>query len=345
MRKADEQGFREFAAANAASLRRTAYLFCGDWHTAEDLMQSSLMKMYMAWKRIKDLDNLIAYARKVLLRTWLDEKRRPWRRAEQRDGELPDAADATVDPDTTSAKLWARELVHTALLQVPPRQRAVLVLRYFEDLSVAEVAVEHHRRAAGSSRYGFGGLLRLARLSRLFRITRLMRGQQKKELVEEVIRNRNQYTAFITILMAWIVLTLGSTLVLQFESKNPNASIQTGWDAFWYSVVTITTVGYGDFYPITYGGRIIAIFIMFMGVGIIGALASILSSILVGTPAAAEEEEPPASGGELPPAELAEILATKDDMAALQNEIASLRLMLEKMSGADGHKQIANLQE
>ncbi|WP_112276725.1 SigE family RNA polymerase sigma factor [Lentzea terrae] len=141
MRKADEQGFREFAAANAASLRRTAYLFCGDWHTAEDLMQSSLMKMYLAWKRIKDLDNLIAYARKVLLRTWLDEKRRPWRRAEQRDGELPDAADASVDPDTTSAKLWARELVHTALLQVPPRQRAVLVLRYFEDLSVAEVAV------------------------------------------------------------------------------------------------------------------------------------------------------------------------------------------------------------
>jgi RNA polymerase sigma factor (sigma-70 family) len=129
MRKADEQGFREFAAANAASLRRTAYLFCGDWHTAEDLMQSSLMKMYVAWKRIKDLDNLIAYARKVLLRTWLDEKRRPWRRAEQRDGELPDAADATVDPDTTSAKLWARELVHTALL------------RYFEDLPVAEVAV------------------------------------------------------------------------------------------------------------------------------------------------------------------------------------------------------------
>jgi RNA polymerase sigma-70 factor (sigma-E family) len=141
MRKADEQGFREFAASHAASLRRTAYLFCGDWHTAEDLMQASLMKMYLAWKRAKDLDNVTAYARKVLLRTWLDEKRRPWRRAEQHDGELPETADATADPDLASARLWARELVHAALLQVPPRQRAVLVLRYFEDLSVAEVAV------------------------------------------------------------------------------------------------------------------------------------------------------------------------------------------------------------
>ena len=142
MRKADEQGFREFAAANAASLRRTAYLFCGDWHTAEDLMQSSLMKMYLAWKRIKDLDNLIAYARKVLLRTWLDEKRRPWRRAEQRDGELPDAADATVRPGHDQREaVGARAGAHARCCRCRRRQRAVLVLRYFEDLPVAEVAV------------------------------------------------------------------------------------------------------------------------------------------------------------------------------------------------------------
>jgi voltage-gated potassium channel len=190
----------------------------------------------------------------------------------------------------------------------------------------------------------YGGLLRLARLSRLARITRLMRGQNKKEMVEDIIQNRNQYTAFITILLTAIVLTVGSTLVLQFESKDPNASIQTGWNAFWYSIVTITTVGYGDFYPITYGGRIVAIFIMFMGVGIIGALASILSSILVGAPSSAAQEPPPADDV-LPPGELVAAPATKQDVAALQNEIASLRLMLEKMSGADGHKQIADIQE
>ncbi len=191
----------------------------------------------------------------------------------------------------------------------------------------------------------YGGLLRLARLSRLARIGRLLRGQNKKELVDDIVKNRNQYTAFITILLTVIVLTVASVLVLQFESKNPDANIQTGWDSFWYSVVTITTVGYGDRYPITIGGRITAMFIMFMGVGIIGALASILSSILVGAPANnSEEAEPQPPAGELTPVGIAEAPATKQDVAALEKEIMSLRLMLEKMSGADGHKQPAEIE-
>ena len=196
----------------------------------------------------------------------------------------------------------------------------------------------------GISKYG--GLLRLARLSRLARITRLMRGQNKKEIVEDVVKNRNQYTAFITILLTVIVLTVCSVLVLQFESKNPDANIQTGWDSFWWAVVTITTVGYGDRYPITVGGRITAMFVMFMGVGIIGALASILSSLLVGAPAAAAEEEEPANpDGKNPPVDVAGPPASKDDVSALKEEIASLRLMLEKMSGADGQKLPVEIKE
>jgi voltage-gated potassium channel len=184
----------------------------------------------------------------------------------------------------------------------------------------------------GISKYG--GLLRLARLSRLARITRLLRGQNKKEMVDDILKNRNQYTAFITILLTIIVLTVASVLVLQFESKNPDASIQTGWDSFWYSVVTITTVGYGDFYPITTGGRITAMFIMFMGVGIIGALASILSSVLVGAPASsAEAEEPTTPEGKPIPVELL-APATKEDVALLKEEISSLRQMLEKLSSS-----------
>lgn len=176
----------------------------------------------------------------------------------------------------------------------------------------------------------YGGLLRLARLSRLARITRLMRGQNKKELVDDVVKNRSQYTAFITILLTVIVLTVASVLVLQFESKNPDANIQTGWDSFWYSVVTITTVGYGDRYPITIGGRITAMFIMFMGVGIIGALASILSSILVGAPNTPAEEETGESTSQVPN-EL-HSPATKQDVENLRNELAELRRMLEKPS-------------
>lgn len=196
----------------------------------------------------------------------------------------------------------------------------------------------------GISKYG--GLLRLARLSRLARITRLLRGQNKKELVEDVVQNRNQYTAFITVLLAAIILTVCSVLVLQFESKSPDANIQSGWDSFWYSVVTITTVGYGDRYPITIGGRITGMFIMFMGVGIIGALASILSSLLVGAPASsAQEEEPTAPNGGLPPVGQMEAPATKEDVTELRNELAVLRQMLEKMSGSDGHKQSADIKD
>ena len=135
------------------------------------------------------------------------------------------------------------------------------------------------------------GLLRLARLSRLARITHLLRGKNRKTLVKDVLENRNQYAGFVTILLTIIVLTVTSVLVLQFESQSLDANITSGGDALWYAIVTITTVGYGDHYPVTAGGRITAMFIMFMGVGIIGALASILASLLVGGSSSAEEEE------------------------------------------------------
>jgi RNA polymerase sigma factor (sigma-70 family) len=81
-----------------------------------------------------------AYARTVLLRTWLDEKRRPWRRSEVGHADVPDRSDGSREPDEEAVLSWQRSLVHGALLKVPPRQRAVLVLRYFEDLSVAQTA-------------------------------------------------------------------------------------------------------------------------------------------------------------------------------------------------------------
>jgi voltage-gated potassium channel len=141
----------------------------------------------------------------------------------------------------------------------------------------------------------FGSLLRLARISRLARITRLLRGKRKKQLIQDVVQHRGQYAAFITVLLAMLVLSISSVLVLQFESKSPNANITTGGQALWWSVVTITTVGYGDFYPVTMAGRITGVFVMFSGVGIIGALASILASILV--PPADTEEDTDAGPG------------------------------------------------
>jgi len=142
----------------------------------------------------------------------------------------------------------------------------------------------------------FTALFRLARLSRLARITRLMRGQAGKDLVIDVLKNRSQYATFITILLAGMVLSVASILILQFESTAPNANITTGGDALWWGVVTITTVGYGDKYPVTFLGRITATSVMFAGIGIIGALASILASLLV-APAAPEEPAPVPDAG------------------------------------------------
>jgi len=178
--------------------------------------------------------------------------------------------------------------------------------------------------------FKLGGLLRLARLSRLARILRLLRGENKKTLVKDILDNRSRYAAFLTILLTILVLTVASVLVLQFESKSADANITTGGDALWYAIVTITTVGYGDFYPVTAAGRITAMFIMFMGVGIIGALASILASLLVGS-SASPEEEAAAEAAQAATA-AAPMLSVQEELKVVKEELAVVRQMLEKMS-------------
>ncbi len=168
--------------------------------------------------------------------------------------------------------------------------------------------------------FRFAALFRLARLSRLGRIGRLLSGKNKKALIKDVVENRGQYAIFITLLLMLIVLTTSSVLILQFESRDPNANIKTGGDALWWAIVTITTVGYGDFYPVTALGRSVGVVVMFSGVGIIGALASILASILVPSP---KEPETPAV----------------DPMAAMESELAGVRaelVALREMLAADG---------
>jgi RNA polymerase sigma-70 factor (sigma-E family) len=135
-----EEQFREFARAQSGPLRRFGYLLCADWHLAEDLVQSTLVKMYRAWPRIQRRETVRQYARQTLLRCWLDEKRRPWRRSERRDGAVPDVADPAVDLGSDSDRAVDRERVLRAMTEVPPRQRAVLVLRFWEELSLAETA-------------------------------------------------------------------------------------------------------------------------------------------------------------------------------------------------------------
>ncbi|HET9497117.1 MAG TPA: ion transporter [Candidatus Limnocylindria bacterium] len=184
--------------------------------------------------------------------------------------------------------------------------------------------------------FGFfpvGGLLRLARLSRLARITRLLRGQAGKDLVLDVLANRSQYATFITVLLAGMTLSIATLLIVQFESQSPDASITTGGDALWWGIVTMTTVGYGDFFPVTAAGRLTAAFVMFAGIGIIGALASILASLLVSSPSPDEPESSPEGApdvdAESSSAILRELAAIRAEVAGQRAEIAALRASLD----------------
>jgi voltage-gated potassium channel len=173
--------------------------------------------------------------------------------------------------------------------------------------------------------FGFfpaAGLFRIARLSRLARITRLLRGSNRKQLVEDVVRNRGQYAFFITAMSAFLVLSVATVLMVQFEAGKPGANIETGGDALWWGFTTITTVGYGDTFPVTLLGRMTAVFVMFAGVGIIGSLASILASILVPPPDANETDEPEATvpvGAEV---------SLAAELAGIRAELAELRSMM-----------------
>lgn len=139
-RNPSDDEFRRFAAASIAPLGRLAYALCGDRHFAEDLVQTCLIKVHQAWPRIRRPEPADAYVRKVLLRCWLNEQRRPWRRVENRNGVLPDPADGGADPADAVGAAAMRELLRRALAEIPPRQRAVVVLRYWSQLSVTETA-------------------------------------------------------------------------------------------------------------------------------------------------------------------------------------------------------------
>lgn len=129
-----EAEFRAWVAARRDRLRRTAYLLCGDWYLADDLVQDTLGRLYEVWSRVCATGDPDAYARRILVHRYVDHRRRPARREEP----YADPPDSPYEVEP--AVLRHREVLRAALADVPPGQRAVLVLRYWEDLSVEQTA-------------------------------------------------------------------------------------------------------------------------------------------------------------------------------------------------------------
>jgi RNA polymerase sigma-70 factor (sigma-E family) len=127
--------FVEYITQRSLWLRRVAYLLCQDWHRADDLAQTAMTRLYAAWPRARQVENLDGYLRRILINSYLTEQRKPWwrRQAEElfpADLPAPDADhDAVMD-------------LRRALAILPPRQRAAIVLRYYCDLSVEQTAAE-----------------------------------------------------------------------------------------------------------------------------------------------------------------------------------------------------------
>jgi voltage-gated potassium channel len=148
---------------------------------------------------------------------------------------------------------------------------------------------------------------RWGRAARILRILRLLRGLRATYMMVTLVRqNRGQHTVMALCLIVITLLTFASVAILQFES-GPQGNIKSAEDAVWWSLVTITTVGYGDRYPTTTEGRMVAVLLMGAGVGLFGTFSGFLASWFSG------EED-----------------STTKEIAALRTEIARLSQQLDK---------------
>jgi RNA polymerase sigma-70 factor (sigma-E family) len=145
--------FDVFVADHYVSLQRTAFLLCGDWHLAEDLVQTTLIKVYSRWRTVRQPDKALSFTRTALTRTFIDWQRKH-SSAETPTEDIPDSG--TAEDETTR-----RLALAAALWQLPEMQRVVLVLRFWEDLSIEETARVTRRKPATVRSDALRGLARM----------------------------------------------------------------------------------------------------------------------------------------------------------------------------------------
>lgn len=154
--------------------------------------------------------------------------------------------------------------------------------------------------------------LKLFRIFRLIKAYRLIKQAGGRKVVKEFWRNRATGALFIVFFMIILLLEFGSVAVLYAEKGDPAANITTASDAIWWVYVTITTVGYGDQYPVTLNGRLVGMVVMLVGVGLFGVVTGFLANKFLPS-----GEESAAKG--------------TTEIAELRNEVKELRTVLDKL--------------
>jgi Ion transport protein len=183
--------------------------------------------------------------------------------------------------------------------------------------------------------------LRIARVFRVARVIRLVRAVGMKTLINKVLHDRAGSALYTVLILCVLVIQYGSMFELIANRSSPNANITTASDAVWYTIVTITTVGYGDKYPVTNPGRIVGVLIMIVGVGLFGVLTGFLANTFLSPNENKPDEKAPEQPAEKPagqpapdPAPLPASVGLIAQMDQLSAEVASLRRLLEGLPAA-----------
>jgi voltage-gated potassium channel Kch len=160
------------------------------------------------------------------------------------------------------------------------------------------------------------GIFRAFRIFRLARVARIVQARGATALAREFLDRRAEAAIYVIVLASLLVLLLGSSAIAFIEPGVEGANIETGADAFWWAFVTITTVGYGDRFPVTEAGRLVGMLTMAVGIGIFGVLTSFLSSIFMATPKPPEGTPPEPTMADL----AAELAAVRRELEAMRSE-------------------------
>ena len=187
----------------------------------------------------------------------------------------------------------------------------------------------------GSLPFSKFAVFRFARLFRIARVMRTLKGNDFRKMLTDQLA---QSTLLFTFVIALVLIFTIAFFVLKAEQSNPHANITTYPNAVWWAFVTITTVGYGDYYPVTTIGRYLAIVLMFSGLGIIGVLSSYLASTFISLQRRREKQTDEGNGNGENRNEHEEHVGNDEDetsslkaeLAAMKEELTAIKVLLEK---------------
>jgi hypothetical protein len=185
--------------------------------------------------------------------------------------------------------------------------------------------------------------LKILRIFRLFRAYRLMRRFGLKNMLRELADDRAGSALYVLLLMGMLVLEFGSMEILAVESRSSSANIKNASDAIWYTLVTISTVGYGDRYPVTNPGRLIGALIIVVGVGIFGTFTGYLANLFLSPKKESKPDQEPAStapAADDPKARLEELKMLVADQHKSQAAVEAKLAEIEKLMVSDRLQEI-----